>query len=268
MCGYRDIKNFDRFNLIVQSIICLTVTKLKKIKELLDDLAVSTKIVNDSIAATASNCEKPAENLVKDESTNSKDGNEDESKKEPVEKVVAKVENVEPSVITTTEPKPTPPVPVKLNDDETYDKWALPEIEKLLIFISKVFLLNFPLYVAYKHGVHARLDEISPQEAQSLSLFCDLHDNEMPAFLLRNVSIFCNSGGFPAMMECFDQPNLPVSTAHAITAAISNLKLWLNYRSIIQQFVPLRIKVLQYMCKLSDQDLRSASTKSMAGMLY
>jgi len=68
------------------------------------------------------------------------------------------------------------------------------------------------------------------------------------------------------MKLCFEQNNLPVSTAHAITAAVSNLKLWLNYRSIIQHFVPLRIKVLQYMCKLADQDLRSQATKSMAGM--
>lgn len=99
-------------------------------------------------------------------------------------------------------------------------------------------------------------------------MFCDLHDSEIPAFLLRNVTLFCNNGGFSAMMSCFELPQLPVSTAHAITAAISNLKLWLNYRSVVQLFVPLRIKVLQYMCKLADQDLRSPATRSMADFMW
>lgn len=99
-------------------------------------------------------------------------------------------------------------------------------------------------------------------------MYCDLHDTEIPAFLLRNVNIFCNNGGFAAMMACFEITSLPVSTAHAITATISNLKLLLNYRSVIQLFVPLRIKVLQYMCKLADQDLRSPATKSMADFMW
>lgn len=67
------------------------------------------------------------------------------------------------------------------------------------------------------------------------------------------------------MYNCFDMPDLLVSTAHAITTVISNVKLWLNYRTIIKLFVPLRNKILQYMCKLEDQDLRSASTRTMAG---
>lgn len=70
------------------------------------------------------------------------------------------------------------------------------------------------------------------------------------------------------MLQCFELANLPVSTAHACTMAISNIKLWLNYRSIVQLFVPLRIKILQYMCKLSDQDLRSTATKSMADFMW
>lgn len=99
-------------------------------------------------------------------------------------------------------------------------------------------------------------------------MYCDLHDTEIPAFLLRNVNIFCNNGGFAAMMHCFELATLPVSTAHAITATISNLKLLLNYRSVVQLFVPLRVKVLQYMCKLGDQDLRSPATKSMADFMW
>lgn len=223
MCCYRDVKNFERFNLIIQSIICLTVSQLKNIKTLLNTPPNTTN-----------------NNTSTDENKSEKSANTSET----------------PSLSTTV-----------VNKDKN-EEWTLPEIEKLLIVISKTFLLNFPLYVAYKHGVQIRWDEISGEEAQTLSTFCDLHDTEVPAFLFKNVSLFCSSGGFAAMTLCFEQLNLPVATAHAITAAISNVKLWLNYRSIVQLFIPLRIKVLQYMCKLADQDLRSPATRSMADFMW
>lgn len=90
----------------------------------------------------------------------------------------------------------------------------------------------------------------------------------MPIFLLRNVALFCNTHGFAHLTLCFDIPNIPLSLAHAITAVVSNLKLWLNYRTIVTLFVPLRVKILQYMCKLADQDLRSPATKSMADFMW
>lgn len=166
---------------------------------------------------------------------------------------------------TTTTPTNTCDSATIMRIKET---WSLPEFEKLLILLAKAFLLNFPLYIAYKHAVHARLDDISPQDAQNLSIYCDLHENEMPIYLLRNVSLFCTAQGFANLCNCFDVPDLPVSTAHAITAVVSNLKLWLNYRSIVTLFVPIRSKILQYMCKMADQDLRSPATKSMADFMW
>jgi ubiquitin carboxyl-terminal hydrolase 34 len=124
------------------------------------------------------------------------------------------------------------------------------------------------LYIAYKHGGHPRNDEISPQEAQALSLFCDLHDSEIPVLLLRNVSLFCTTAGFEAMTLCFDEPNFSPSTAHAITALISNIKLWFNGRCNNSMFMPLRGKILRWMCSLSDQELRQPPTKAMADFLW
>lgn len=145
------------------------------------------------------------------------------------------------------------------------ETWTLLETERLLILLAKTFLLNFPLYIAYKHAVQ-RLDEI--QDAQSLACYCDLHENEMPIYLLRNVTLFCSAQGFIHLGDCFNVPNLPVSTAHAITAIVSNLKLWLNYRSIVTLYVPIRSKILQYMCKLADQDFRSPATKTMGEFMW
>lgn len=243
MCCYRDLKNFDRFNFVIRSLIFLIVVKLKDIKTLIANTTkLELKAAAELTAAKNNDSSTPVEPCEK-------------STEEIPEEVSQKTDN------QTADKKSKSDDGKEKNDDI----WILSDIEKALIFVSKVFLLNFPLYVAHKHGIHGRIDEITPQDLQSLSMFCDIHDTEIPVYLYRNVTLFCTAGGFAAMLHCFEISNLPVSTAHACTMAISNIKLWLNYRSIVQLFVPLRIKILHYMCKLSDQDLRSSATKSMAG---
>lgn len=249
MCCYRDLKNFDRFNFVIRSLIFLIVVKLKDIKTLIVNTAKLESLNAETTVKTGdsnspSDSDKAATSDVSElKEASEEGGNQCEEKKSKSDEVE------EPSN----------------KCEKSDDNWVLADIEKALIFVSKVFLLNFPLYVAHKHGIHGRIDEITPQDLQSLSMFCDIHDTEIPVYLYRNVTLFCTSGGFAAMLHCFELVNLPVSTAHACTMAVSNIKLWLNYRSIVQLFVPLRIKILQYMCKLSDQDLRSSATKSMAG---
>lgn len=204
---------------------------------------------------------KNADSTAKKSSTHSTD---DEETSDVIKKVDSQSSdnNSEACASTSTCISANTTIQSKFNET-----WTLPEFERLLILLAKTFLLNFPLYIAYKHAVQ-RLDEISPQDAQNLSIYCDLHENEMPIYLLRNVTLFCSAQGFVHLSDCFDVPNLPVSTAHAITAVVSNLKLWLNYRSIVTLFVPIRSKILQYMCKLADQDLRSPATKSMADFMW
>ena len=46
------------------------------------------------------------------------------------------------------------------DDNEEPEKWTTEEKEKLLTFVTKVFLMNFPSYMAYKHMVHASLEVI------------------------------------------------------------------------------------------------------------
>lgn len=46
-------------------------------------------------------------------------------------------------------------------EDREKDVWTLDEKEKLLQFITKVFLMNFPSYIAYKHIVHSSLEVIN-----------------------------------------------------------------------------------------------------------
>ena len=59
--------------------------------------------------------------------------------------------------------------------DSAQESWTLDEKDKLFNFVSRVFLMNFPVYVAYKHTVHTTLEELSTQEAAALNNYCELN---------------------------------------------------------------------------------------------
>lgn len=342
MCCYRDIKNFDRFQLVVQSMICLAICQLKNINKLVVEqhrdvgpnlvappqpqqtqqpssvntsdepsIAAANNNNNDSADVEGCGADLKQQNEITEQTSQNTDTTNDDGaadaddggdvKMKCDEDMEIKVENAQEKNNEIVEADKVDDKPVAVDENanteasahematsdgsaaaasaeessattasktEEDEVWTLVELEKLLILTSKAFLLNFPLYIAYKHAIHARLDDISAQDAQSLSVYCDLHENEMPVYLLRNVTLFCTTLGFAHLMTCFEIPHLPVSTAHAITAVVSNLKLWLNYRSIVTLFVPIRSKLLQYMRQLADQDLRSPATKTMADFMW
>lgn len=252
MCCYRDAKNFERFYLVVQSILCLSVCQLKQLK---DDLIEAAKLPPESTQ------EKP----LSPESCPAEDEEQKEQKKSPTEPAVFESK---PSEAATDE---SPSQDKPSTSKEEVEVWPMQQKEKLLHIVSKILLLNFPLYMACKHSSLSRLDDLSAQEISNLSSYCDLHDTEIPAYLLRNVSLFCKLGGVCAMTSVFEYATpstLPLSTAHAIVAAVGNLKLWLNFRAVAQLFMPLRSKILKYMCSLEDKDLRVPAVKSMAGKKF
>lgn len=41
---------------------------------------------------------------------------------------------------------------------EDWSSWSLEDREKIICIFSKVFLLNFPLYVAFKHSLQSKID--------------------------------------------------------------------------------------------------------------
>ncbi|XP_047514444.1 ubiquitin carboxyl-terminal hydrolase puf isoform X2 [Pieris napi] len=252
MCCYRDVKNFERFYLVVQSIICLSVYQLKVLK---DELVVAA-----NTPPTTDSKEKP-----NDEENNKADGDD----KEEAEENCLKEESATPEC--TDQNKGESSNPENSSSSIETETWSLQQREKLLHIISKVFLHNFPLYLACKHSALSRLDDLSAQEITNLSSYCDLHDTEIPPYLLRNVNLFCKLGGVFAMTAVFENATpktLPLSMAHAIVAAVGNLKLWLNFRAVGQQFMPLRNRIMKYMCNLEDKDLRLPAVKSMADFMW
>lgn len=70
-------------------------------------------------------------------------------------------------------------------------RWTLAEIEKPLHLLTKVFLMNYPLYVAVKQYPHYKTEEVTQQEVSAINLYCDVQDIDMPLLLLRTVNIFC-----------------------------------------------------------------------------
>nr|XP_049704813.1 ubiquitin carboxyl-terminal hydrolase puf isoform X8 [Helicoverpa armigera] len=259
MCCYRDVKNFERFYLVVQSILCLSVCQLKQLK---DELIEAAKTAPAPAPAVPPDNAQDKQKSEEDSSPTAEDKNneEKESPDEPDDPAVT---------ADTSEDAKNAAAPSTSTEDP--ELWSMQQKEKLMHIVSKVFLLNFPLYLACKHSALSRLDDLSAQEISNLSLYCDLHDTEIPAYLLRNVSLFCKLGGVCAMTSVFEsatQATLPLSMAHAIVAAVGNLKLWLNFRAVSQLFMPLRSKILKYMCTLEDKDLRVPAVKSMADFMW
>ncbi|KAJ8674345.1 hypothetical protein QAD02_005607 [Eretmocerus hayati] len=151
------------------------------------------------------------------------------------------------------------------SENRTNLRWTHQDREKLFHLLSKIFLLNFPLYIAMKHG-----GAINPlASVKDEGGYCEPHDPEVPAPLIRSVSVFCHQGGFNLMSSCFDMEiTLPVGLAHSMVAVICNLKLWLNYGSVIQLFIPLRSRVMKYMCRLTDKELRTPAVRTMADFMW
>lgn len=107
MCCYREIKNFDRFIRLTQSVVLCTLQQLQAIQQ----------------------------NEQRDEAA--KDGpkeGKDEDEKSVKRKSGDNAEQAQAEI------------PSKQNT------WSQQDRERLFHLLSKIFLLNFPLYIAMKHG--------------------------------------------------------------------------------------------------------------------
>ncbi|XP_012254828.2 ubiquitin carboxyl-terminal hydrolase 34 [Athalia rosae] len=234
MCCYRDIKNFERFTRLTQSVVLCTLQQLQAIQE--EDKDGDKK-----------------ENEAED-----KNADEKHNERHRAAKTMAN------SDVGTEDTEAAAAVATNLESKRKYS-WSQQDREKLLHLLSKIFLLNFPLYIAMKHG--GANNSLAPVKDEGG--YCEPHDPEVPAPLIRAVSVFCHQGGFNIMSGCFEMENaLSVGLAHSMVAVICNLKLWLNYGSVIQLFVPLRRRVMRYMCCLGDKELRTPAVRTMADFMW
>lgn len=108
MCVFRDSKNFERFSYFTQCIVHLAILELKDLH----------KQLSSNVKAKADESNSSDEgNKCKDDGNNSKRKATNEEKESSGN-----------------------------GNEETKEVWEVHEKEKLFNFLSKLFLMNFPLY--------------------------------------------------------------------------------------------------------------------------
>ena len=70
------------------------------------------------------------------------------------------------------------------NNGDRKEFWTSEELERLLQFVAKIFMLQFPLYAGPK-SAGLRNEEVSAAEATQMAVYCDVHDSTG-----RNISNF------------------------------------------------------------------------------
>ncbi|XP_053405325.1 ubiquitin carboxyl-terminal hydrolase 34-like isoform X2 [Mercenaria mercenaria] len=234
MCCFKDYRNFEKLNTMVQDALSVGIRLIQTLPE--DNEKELTQREKDT--TVEKDDKEDAKKMAESGSEGEKTDKESESEKQ---------------------------------DDKEKDVWTIEEKEKLLQFVTKVFLMNFPSYIAYKHIVHSSLEELSQQETSALNNYCEISDPEVPLFLLRNVCYFCDTNGIGSLKVCFEKATpetLPFNFAHILITLIANLRLWMNIPTVMQYIVPLRTAVIRYMCKLSDKDLRMAGNRNMTDLMW
>lgn len=126
MCCYREIKNFDRFIRLTQSIVLCTLQQLQAIQQ------------------------NEQQDVTKEMPKNEKDEEERNNKRKSSDSV----EHAQVGIQTK---------------NQTKQIWSQHDKEKLFLLLSKIFLLNFPLYIAMKHG-----GVINPLAPIKVKLLCSL----------------------------------------------------------------------------------------------
>lgn len=230
-CVFKDIKNVDRLNSLIQGLLLTSSNLLKCISRSFDATPEKDKPEGVSPQKRRLKVKPKEDKVIVDENVDSRDGS-DEDEEDEEEEMDREVEEFEEDVA----------------------KWTLDEKEKLFHMVSKAMYVHFPLYAIHKHSLHqTRLEDLTPKEAGLLSSYCDLSDPEMPLLLLRNITFYCEQDVMDLFVSIFSKATptvLPLSLAHAIIAVIHHLKYGLNVNSLLPKLVSLRTYVITYLCKV------------------
>ena len=142
MCCFRDARNFDKFNNIVQVILSTAISFIQTLPKDCQD-----------------------EQKEKEQKKNTEEDKEEKQE-------VPELKDKDKRKSSTSDER------------EKEEVWTLDEKDKLFNLMSKVFLMNFPVYVAYKHTVQSSLEELTPQEVAALNNYCEL--NVSSTFLIQS----------------------------------------------------------------------------------
>jgi len=205
MCCYKDYKNFERFNNLVQLVLHRAIGFIESLPSDSQTSSHNVGLLTSTDNAATVSVKGPMTPPSRDDDvdvdvmsvdTTDVDGGTDGT-----------TANNKPEGDTSSAEKTNQNIPVsveELTDDTSAigqgkephastsenttdnecgesEEWSLDEKERLFQFIAKVFTPSFPLYFAYKHCIHSSLEDLSKQDACALNNYCEL--NVSTAFL-------------------------------------------------------------------------------------
>lgn len=153
MCIYKDSRNYDRFNHLMQGVLWTALELIRSMETGTPPaLALFVQVPESEEKKPTSLRENKAVETVDTETVRTKDliENTEVDKEVNLQREATNCSD-SPEETSKTVDKTT----VQVNK---YMDWTLEEREHLLQFVTKVFQLNFPHYTSYKHSVHSKLE--------------------------------------------------------------------------------------------------------------
>ena len=157
MCCYKEYKNFERFNNIVQAMLNVAISFIHTLPQ---HCQQQQDDANDRKKDESTSPSEPEKVKTDDDTCKIDDANPDGA-----------AVSCDVDVNEKTAEKEETEKEESGSDEEV---WTLEEKDRLFQFVTKVFLMNFPMYMAYKHSVNTSLEELSQQEAAALNNYCEL----------------------------------------------------------------------------------------------
>ena len=200
MCCYKDYKNFERFNNLVQLVLHRAISFIESLPRDCQRSSHNARSLTSADDTPSLGIKLPMTPPTRDDdvdvdvmSVDATDG--DSSAGGNAE--CKKAHDNDISLPERVDEHSSIPVPVaELTDDATVEQddephagvsentsnsdagdteqWSLEEKERLFQFVGKLFTPSFPLYFAYKHCIHSSLEDLSKQDACALNNYCEL----------------------------------------------------------------------------------------------
>ena len=199
MCCYKDYKNFERLNNLVQLVLHRAISFIESLPRDCQTSSYSAGSLMSADDATPVGVKMPMTPPTRDDdvdvdvtSVDATDGDSgtvgNAAKKTPGDDVsaaekqpqqsiplsVAELTDDASSVDQSIKPHAASSESAANNDGGDTEEWSVEEKERLFQFIGKIFTPSFPLYFAYKHCIHSSLEDLSKQDACALNNYCEL----------------------------------------------------------------------------------------------
>ncbi|XP_066282190.1 ubiquitin carboxyl-terminal hydrolase 34-like isoform X3 [Branchiostoma lanceolatum] len=269
-CCFKDARNVEKFNLLLQGLILVALNIIKTAYQEVRARQECSSSAKQEVTQGKAEEEKqeeenkeevvPKKQIEEDEAKTDQDNTGDVAMPEETTEETAKEEADDKNEVER-----------EVEKDGMDVRWTLEEREGLLHCVAKIYQMQFPLYTSYKHYFHLSVEDLSQQEGNALGNYCDMNDVDVPVYLLKNVYHMCEHGGLLLIRQCFEQVTpelLPFPLAHAMVALVSNVRVWLHLPAVMQYILPMRPHVIRYLIRLSEKDLRMTGARNMADLMW